>query len=328
MFSFEEWAALNATDVPYETLKLDHNLLESIDVTFPQLKFSLKRIDFSHNKIASVVVRAFYNLTYIEEIDLSYNDLKQEKFKESEIFEGKYSDVEWEQLVKLKKLDLSHNELNNINFKFFEHIEELQELKLNDNPFKIAHTSFVQALTSLHQLQKLDMSRMELEDIPDDFFHPVQALKWLNLEGNLLKKIPQSLKFLIHLEDLSLSDNPIEDLNCTTKNVLPPLTTLKRLNMTYMMSMKSIGHGTLKGLESLEELHLSNNHHLSHIDVDAFRFPEKDNENMSQWPIVKKIFLNNNNLTTLDINVLDKWIEMQEIHIHDNPWMCECQLQW
>jgi Leucine-rich repeat (LRR) protein len=328
MFSYKEWEALNATDVLYETLKLDHNLLESIDITFPLLKSPLKRIDFSHNKIKQVAVRTFYNLSFIEEIDFSYNQLKFEKFKKSSIFEGKYKATEWEQLEDLKKLDLSHNLLNNLDMNFFEHIEGLKELKLNDNPFQIIHDSCVLAMTGLHNLTRLDMSRMELESIPDNFFLPLDKLEWLDLSGNLLKTIPNGLRTLDNIQDLSLSDNPIKDLNKTEHNFLPPLTTLKRLNLTYMMEMKSIGKETLKGLENLEELHISNNHHLSHIDVDAFKFPEKDNENRSQWPIITKLFLNNNNLSYLDMLTFNNWNKLEEVHIHDNPWECVCELEW
>lgn len=62
MFTHEEWAELNATDKVYEILKLDHNKLEAIDVSFPALKSPLKVIDFSHNNIKRIVPKLFCKL--------------------------------------------------------------------------------------------------------------------------------------------------------------------------------------------------------------------------------------------------------------------------
>lgn len=297
MFTHEEWTVLNATDQVYEILKLDHNNLEAIDVTFPMLKFPLKVIDFSHNHIKRIVPKLFYNLSFIEEVNLSFNDLKSDKLPQ-EIFEGKYAPDYYQPLLSLTRLDLSHNLLNNLQNDFFEHTKKIQHLKLNDNPFMTIHTSLLSAFADLTELQTLDMSRMELDDLPQDTLHPFQALHSLNLEGNLFKTIPKSLRFLKNLKDLSLSDNPIGDLT-ENHNFLPPLPKLERLNMTYMMDMTSIGNGTLKSLPELKELYLNHNHRLSHIAVNAFVFPEPDDPERLQWPIVERVFLDNNNLSSL-----------------------------
>jgi hypothetical protein len=44
--------------------------------------------------------------------------------------------------------------------------------------------------------------------------------------------------------------------------------------------------------------------------------------------VVKKLFLENNNLTTLQSDLLTHWKEMEEVHIHDNPWLCDCEMMW
>lgn len=325
MFTIEEWAALNTTKDDYEILKLDNNQLVNVDVPFPKLRFTLKKIDFRHNKINQIVNNAFTNLTYLEDIDLSFNELTTEKFK-PEIFEGKYSPDYYEPMLSLKRLKLSYNLLHNLDSFIFEHTKNLQELYLDNNPFQIIHTSVVQAFSDLSQLHKLDMSRMELSALPDDVFHPLRALKVLKLEGNLFKTIPKALKYAINVRELSLNENPIGDLN--EENSMPALEKLEKLNMTFMGSLKVIGKGSLGGLENLKELQLSHNHHLSYIHPNAFTFPEKDNPDIEQWPIIKKLYLSNNNLSSLDSNTFIRWTDMEEIHIHDNPWLCDCELQW
>lgn len=184
MFTEGEWAALNATTDDYEVLKMDHNLLEKIDVPFPQLRFALKTVDFSHNKISKIVKNAFTNLSFVEEMNLSFNDLKAEALK-LDVFEGHYSPDEYEPIPSLKVLRLSYNLLHNLDQDVFEHITHLQELYLDNNPFQIVHTSVLNAFSDVPQLRLLDMSRCELSELPDDIFHPLRALKTIMLEGEL-----------------------------------------------------------------------------------------------------------------------------------------------
>lgn len=325
MFSVDDWAVLNDTNVEYEILMLDQNELEEIDVPFPTLRFALKTIVFRHNKIKKIVNNAFTNLESIEEIDLSYNELTTENLK-PEIFEGKYAATEYEPLINLRRLKLSYNLLHNLDDEIFEHTKHLEELYIDNNPFRIIHTNVLAAFSDISQLHLLDMSRMELSSLPEDVFHPLRALKVLKLEGNLFRTVPQALKHAVNLMELSLDENPIGDL--TAEQPMVAMKKLEKLNMTFMGSLIVIGKGGMSGLENLSELRLSNNHHLEFIHESAFTFPEVDNAEIEQWPVVKKLYINNNNLTSLNIHTFIRWKEMDEVHLHDNPWLCDCDLEW
>lgn len=326
MFSYDEWAALNATNGKYEELWMDHNEIENIDVPFPQLKFPLKKVILSNNKISKVVKSAFGNLSYIEELDLSYNELTSPALKPV-IFQGKYSADEYEPLVTLKILRLSNNLLHYLDDDLFLHTIHIQELFLDRNPFQVIHPNMLAAFSDIPQLQVLDLSRTELTELPNAIFHPLKALRFLNLEGNLFRKIPRkALKYAQNVRELSLDDNPFDNLDETNK--FPPMEKLEKLNLTHIGSMKSIGKGAFGGLPRLTELHLSNNHHLSFIDPAAFTFPDENDEDRTLWSPIKKLFLNNNNLTTLESDLFNTWDDMTEIHIHDNPWLCDCNLDF
>ena len=313
-FSVGSWTVLNQTTIDYEILQLDVNQLDKIDVQFPFLRFPLKVIDLSHNKIKQFAKNVFSNLKYLEEINLSYNELTTELLK-SEIFEGRYSPDEDEPLMSLKRLRLSNNLLHNLDDELFVHTKYLQELYLDNNPFQIIHANVLKAFSDLLQLQLLDMSRMELSSLPEDIFHPLKELKVLKLDKNLFKTIPGALQYAINVKELSLNENPIGDLN--EQNSMPVMAKLEKLSMVWMKSMTSIGNSSMARLENLTEVRLSHNHNLSFIHPSAFSYLDG---NRSVWPPVKRIFLDNCNLTTLDNRVFINWRKMEEVHIQDNPW--------
>ncbi|KAG5679879.1 hypothetical protein PVAND_009416 [Polypedilum vanderplanki] len=325
MFTVDDWSALEEVGDEYEILRMDHNLLDEIDVPFPTLKSALKIIDFSHNKIKKIVKNAFTNLSYVEEIDLSYNDIPTEALKPN-VFEGKYSADEYEPIKTLKILKLSFNLLHNFDDDIFEHVMHLQELHLDNNPLQVIHPSLMSAFSDIPQLTYLNLSRCELKELPDSIFHPFKALKVLDLQGNLFENVPtKALYYAKNVRELYLDDCPIGDLN--EKNSFPVMPNLEKLSMTYMQKLRKISHGAFAGLEKLKELRLSNNHHLSSIEDTAFTF-KKDDETETIWPPLRKLSLDNNNLTTLTSDVFIKWEEMEELHLHDNPWICDCELNY
>lgn len=58
--------------------------------------------------------------------------------------------------------------------------------------------------------------------------------------------------------------------------------------MCNMPALKSIGAGSLAGLESLQKLHLSFNPRLEYLDPKALARPDDIGENYD-WPIVKEV---------------------------------------
>jgi hypothetical protein len=73
---------------------------------------------------------------------------------------------------------------------------------------------------------------------------------------------------------------------------------------------------------------MNNNHRLEYIHPGAFAFPEKDNPKILQYPQITKLFLQNNNLTSLDQNIVFRIDELKEVELHGNPWTCDCNVQW
>lgn len=58
----------------------------------------------------------------------------------------------------------------------------------------------------------MDLSNLDLAELPETIFHAPRELNTLNLTGNPLTAIPKALKFAINLEILYLDDSDIEHI--------------------------------------------------------------------------------------------------------------------
>lgn len=60
-------------------------------------------------------------------------------------------------------------------------------------------------------LQVLDLSYMELQDLPDNMLHGPRDLETLILTGNLFEDIPDNMELAINLKRLVFDENPMEN---------------------------------------------------------------------------------------------------------------------
>lgn len=58
----------------------------------------------------------------------------------------------------------------------------------------------------------MDLSYLELTEIPDAMFNSPRELTTLNLTGNMLTTVPRALKSAINLQTLYLDDNDIQHI--------------------------------------------------------------------------------------------------------------------
>lgn len=179
-----------------------------IEVITPFPILSITSLNFHQNKINKIEAKAFRKLEQLEKLDLSNNKLTMAALQK-ETFEGPYNVAQYEPL-KIKWLNLAENDIHAFNADLFDHLPNLEELYLSQNPFKIIDPNSASAISSLPKLQVLDLGLMELRDLPEHMLHAPRELKNLNLTGNLLKLIPNALHFAPNLVHLNIDDNPIE----------------------------------------------------------------------------------------------------------------------
>lgn len=219
LFNMSDWATLNDSGVATETMILSRNNIPEVP-QFP--KFDVKVLDLSFNNISVIAKKAFYYLKNLELLDLSHNMLTR-KTLIPEVFEGSYNPDEYLPLEKLRVLRLGYNQMHSLDSDLFEHMPNLEELSLTNNAFKILDQPTEIAIGSLMTLRTLDLSYMELLEVPSRVLHTPQGLWNLNLTGNLLKTIPEALDYAINLKWLSLDENPI--VNIQGDHVFPKIKT-------------------------------------------------------------------------------------------------------
>lgn len=322
LFNTTGWASLNDSGVAVDIMLLDRNGITEVPA-FPNL--DVRVLDLSHNNISVIAKKAFFSLSKLEVLDLSYNMLTTKALNPA-VFEGPFSPDDYEPLGQLRVLRLGYNQLHSLDADIFDHMPNLQELSLVSNIFKTIDTLTENALSSVRTLTSLDLSYMELTSVPGGFLNAIADLTHLNLTGNLLESIPEGLRFAQKLKWLSLDENPVQ--NIQGDHVFPALKSLEYLGLSYMTPLRVIGRGAFGGLQALQEVHICNNPELSYLHADAFTREDPDDPTRKNWPRVKRFYIHNNNLSALDGNTLTHWSEMEVIDIRLNPWNCDCDNQW
>ena len=188
------------------TLNLSSNLLEYVKEPL-KLLVNLERLNFGDNLIKEIPssIAACENL---EECDFSHNHI--EKIDEQFFTLG------------LLHVDLSGNLLHHLNL---HDLEELEVLILDDNPFKKLRIGDYFApylkefscdscglkdflLPSSQELTQLCYSSNHIEYVPRRIEH-YKLLQKLDLEGNNIVGLPDSLANLAHLDTLYVNENPL-----------------------------------------------------------------------------------------------------------------------
>ncbi|MFX1480751.1 MAG: AN1-type zinc finger domain-containing protein [Promethearchaeota archaeon] len=124
-------------------------------------------------------------------------------------------------LKKLKKLDLSNNEIKNIP-NSLNSLKNLEELILNSNHLKIIPNEF----KYLQNLKRVEINYNKLNLVPN-FILNLKNLEILDLSNNRIEEIPNEIINLESLKSVDLSLNLIQHLPDTIEQFLRTRETLK-----------------------------------------------------------------------------------------------------
>ena len=234
----------------------------------------------------------------LENINLSNNKIQELSFFTSN-----------ETLIKLKKLNLNHNNISNVSCLSNSKLTNLVELNLSFN--KIESIDFIESNSNMEKLEKLDLSNNQITKLAKI---NLKNIKYLNLLDNHLTdgiaEFTQSINNLSHnlilikLSDSSLryeyDNNLISQFNYFLKDNNDITQLLKNISFNGIKNLiiKGFDNNNIKffsnsSLKDLEQLDLKDNS-LSYISIfDDIKFPE-----------IKKILVNEKDFNDDSLNNL------------------------
>ena len=191
-----------------QTLDLSHNSLTSITGYECEAAPRLASLHLQHNNISEVT--GLHTLDSVTSINLSHNLLEAVPSLPSS----------------LKRLDLSHNLVMEVNFPRGQ--SKLQHLDLSHNPLDSLE---VQSFSGLSHLLSLRLVSTHLTSIPSPALSSLTSLRSLDLSGLLVTSLGQGDLTLPSLTSLSLTHCP--KLEKIETGVFDEITHLETLNLSH-----------------------------------------------------------------------------------------------
>ncbi|KAL2091401.1 hypothetical protein ACEWY4_013664 [Coilia grayii] len=258
-----------------QEVRLDHNELTTIP-SFGQASSRITVLYLQHNRIGNIDGRKLMELTAVQTLDLSNNDITELRthcfpaglqIKDLYLSSNKIVHLEtgaFDQLsASLQILRLSRNRLTRIPVKAFQ-LPHLTQLELSRNRLRQIEGLTFQGLS---RLEVLKLQRNNISNLTDGAFWGLAKMRVLHLEFNSLKEVNSgSLYGLTSLQQLFLSNNSIAHVNPDGWRFCQKL---RELNLSYN-NLTRLDEGSLAVLGDLHTLRLGHNL-ISHVNEGAFK---------------------------------------------------------
>ncbi|KAK6172597.1 hypothetical protein SNE40_016220 [Patella caerulea] len=166
-----------------------------------------------------------------------------------------------------------------------------------------------------HDIRTLDLSDNNISKLRPNSFDKYVNIEKLFLRGNQLKTIqPSALNNLHRLKVLDLSRNQFSSV--PTK-ALADVPNLNSLSMSANR-LNGLDKNAFQGLPFLRDLNLAGNH-INVISPYAF----------SGLDLLETLELQDNALQSLTYEAVGEFgYRLKTIRLYNNPWFCDCHLQW
>ncbi|XP_033998225.1 protein flightless-1 homolog [Trematomus bernacchii] len=273
-------------------------------------------------------------LPFIRGVDLSGNDFKGGYFPEhvkcmSSLRWLKlnrtglcYLPEELASLQKLEHLSVSHNSLttlhgelsslpnlravvaraNNLkNSGVPDDIFQLDDLSVLDLSFNQL-TEIPRDLENSRNMLVLNLSHNSIDAIPNQLFINLTDLLYLDLSDNKLDSLPPQMRRLVHLQTLTLNNNPLMHAQLRQ---LPAMVALQTLHLRNTQRTQTNMPTSLEGLTQLADVDLSGN--------DLSRVPEC----LYTLGSLKRLNLSSNQITELSL-CIDQWTQLETLNLSRN----------
>ncbi|XP_018572174.1 uncharacterized protein LOC108911666 [Anoplophora glabripennis] len=199
-------------------LDLSHNFLVTFLDHFFKFNKNIEVLLLNNNNVTKLTSNALADLTDLENLDLSFNSLR---FLAKGLFDSltnlQYLNLANNPLINmasgtfrglnnLRVLNLSGNRLTHLSFGLLHFSPSLISLTLDNTTIEVIHNT---ELLGVPNLEVLNIRRNRLlKEIETYVLADTPALRELDISGNALSFLPQSIANLTHLKKLNISDNP------------------------------------------------------------------------------------------------------------------------
>lgn len=247
-------------DITYASNTIGY--LKQLPATEARAHFSCRRCE-----LVDISSAAFIDVPNIVTVDLSWNNLVSDAIH-ADIFRGRFNEQIYEP-IPLTSIDFSHNRIETLSRDVFEHLNGLRRLSLAYNPLNVLDNDTCVALGSLHFIEHLDLSFANITVLPDHLFNgTMHRIRVLNVRGNLLASVPESLSLLGEtLRYLNIGEN--NRIRTLSDESFLGLRRLTHLYIDNMDMLQTITIGTFGGLHSIEALNCADNLNLTEFDLSS-----------------------------------------------------------
>lgn len=228
----------------------------------------LKALNIYKNQIEVIPSKVFMTLSNTVEVLLTSNKIESIK------------DYAFDGMVKLDMLKLNYNRIKSLGRLAFAGAPNIRIIDLDGNYIE----TIEEGALSLPNLENLYVRNNKLRIISDKLLVGASKLQRLHLDTNEITRVGKAFNDCMKLKILSLSNNPVEDVNLST------IATLKDLDTLF-------------------------------LDYTYFQFSQKIPSTTSTESKLKTIWLNGNELSSPDIlKHLSIFRQMEEIIVTENKF--------
>lgn len=262
-------------NVALEKIDFSHNKIKKIDADSFKKGSQLRTFNISHNEITELDSNVFKNLSELRYLQLSSNQIQKiplqlftnnNKLIEIDLSENRIHlfepDVLANNMGDLVTLDISSNEISELNKDLFKRTPNLASLNASKNNLTQIPQGF---LSDAKNLTQLNLSCNEISEIGSKAIPSVQMLDLSNNHLNELNVV--SFEGFDKLENLMLSHNSLSEI--------PPMITKTAHKLANMdLSFNKIAYFQFPAAPNLTTLNLSHNK-LRTIDSNLIQTLEK-----------------------------------------------------
>ncbi|XP_071129219.1 protein flightless-1 homolog isoform X5 [Mytilus edulis] len=267
-----------------QVVDLSHNKLEDVPPLLENAKNCIV-LNLAHNNISMIPNQLFINLTDLIFVDLSDNDLET-------------LPPQMRRLTNLQTLILNNNPLIHAQLRQLPALTSLETLQMRNTQRTL--NNFPLGVDTLTNLQDIDLSGNDLPRVPETLYK-LSPLKRLNLSNNQITELSLVIDTWVNLETLNLSRNKLTALPSS----LHKLVALKKL---YINSNQLDFEGIPANIGKLHNLEV-----FSAANNNLEMIPE----GLCRCGKLKRLLLNGNRLVTLP-DILHLLPELETLDVREN----------